>query len=136
MQSMMSPMGLFRWLLLSLVPQSIAHDMQSFQMTLMTGWLFQCANTTCSSSVTLTVSNARSCQIACLNNVFCRAASFQRSSSSCELFAYIPNQSESVSTDLEITTMIVIVGTRVPSGEYGFYNQSIVLRSSRNLSSY
>ena len=115
---MMSSIRVFQWLLCALVSQPVAHDMHSFKMSMRNGWVFQCANTTCPPSTILSIPNVRSCQMACLNQVSCQAASFQRSTSSCQLFAYNLNQDESVSTNVEIVTMIVMPGTRVPSGEY------------------
>ena len=116
----MSSMSIYPMILCVLVSHSIAHDMHSLKMSIMKGQLFQCANTTCPPSVSLTVSKVRNCQIACLNEDSCQAASFQRSTSSCDLFAYVPHLNESISTNVEMVAMIVISGTRAPLGEYDF----------------
>jgi hypothetical protein len=96
--------------------QSVAQDIRSFAMSLMTGWQFQCATTTCSPFVTVLVSNVRACQMACLAEVQCQAASFQQANSTCDLFTDISNQDENMSADVETVTMIVISGTRMPPG--------------------
>ena len=133
---------LLPWFLCGLVSQALGHNMHSFRISIIKGQLFQCANTTCSPSITLAVSSVRSCQIACLNDDSCRAASFQRSTSICELFAYAPNQNESMTTNVEMVTMFVISGTRVPSGEYDIesvlndrVHEQCYLRQTRYLTS-
>jgi hypothetical protein len=99
-----------------LIEQSVAQDMRSTVMSIMTGWQFQCATTTCLPFVTVTVSSVRRCQMACLAQVQCQAASFQQSTSTCELFTDISNQDENMSAHVETVTMIVIYGTRMPPG--------------------
>ena len=93
-------------------------------MSIMTGWQFQCVNTTCIPFVTTPASSIRACQINCLAEVQCKAASFEQTTSSCELFAKIQNQNGNMFANVEITTMIVISGTRMPPGEYK-YNVSL-----------
>ena len=85
-------------------------------MTIMAGWHFQCASTTCLPFVTLTASDVRQCQINCLNQIECQAASFQQSTYTCELFGYIPNQNSYISAYVDTVTMLVIDGTRIPPG--------------------
>jgi hypothetical protein len=99
-----------------LIAQSVAQDVRSVSMSIMTGWQFQCATTTCSPFVTVIVSNVRACQMACLAEVQCQAASFQQANSTCDLFTDISNQAENMSADVETVTMIVISGTRMPPG--------------------
>ena len=123
---MMSPILVFRWFLYALVSQSIANEMHSCKMSIMKGRLFQCANTTCPPFVSVAASNVRTCQIACLKKAFFQAASFQRSNSSCELFSFIPNQNESISTNYaEFVAMIVISGTRAPSGKWIMFTDDL-----------
>ena len=114
---MMPSSRIYQLILCALVSQTIAHDMHSLKMSIMKGQLFQCANTTCPASASHTVPNERLCQIACLKEVSCQAASFQRSTSICELFAYVPNPNESISTNAEVITMLVMSGTRLPLGK-------------------
>jgi hypothetical protein len=102
--------------LFTLIAQSVTQDIRSFSMSKMTGWQFQCATTTCLPFVTVTVSRICDCQTACLAQVQCQAASFQQSTSNCELFTNIKNQDENMSADVETVTMIVISGTRMPPG--------------------
>ncbi len=99
-----------------LITKSVAQDTRSFSMSIMTGWQFQCATTTCLPFVTVTVSRISECQTTCLAQVQCQAASFQQSTSNCELFTNIKNQDENMSADVETVTMIVISGTRMPPG--------------------
>ena len=85
-------------------------------MSIMTGWEFQCANTTCLPFVTVPTSSTRDCQLTCLAQVQCQAASFQQTTSSCKLFANIQNQNDNLFADVETITMIVMSGTRMPPG--------------------
>jgi hypothetical protein len=85
-------------------------------MSIMTGWQFQCVNTTCLPFVAATASSLRKCQITCLAQVQCQAASFQQATSNCKLFANIQNQIGNMFADVEIVTMIVMSGTRMPPG--------------------
>ncbi|CAF4190228.1 unnamed protein product, partial [Adineta steineri] len=74
------------WLLFMIITQSIAQDIRSMEMTLMTDYRFQCANTTCLPFISIITSDIRSCQVACLAESQCIAATFHRSTSDCELF--------------------------------------------------
>jgi len=82
----------------------------------MNGWQFQCANTTCLPFITVAALSLRSCQINCVAQVQCQAASFQQATSSCKLFANIQNQNGNMFADVETITMIVMSGTRMPPG--------------------
>ena len=90
--------------------------MHSFKMSIMKDAQFQCSSTTCLPFVTLTVSNIRACQIACLNNVQCQAASFHQSNSNCELFDNVDNQNGNMLTQMNVVSMSVISGTRIQAG--------------------
>ncbi len=85
-------------------------------MSIMTGWQFQCTNTTCLPFFTVTTSDIRECQLACLAQVQCQAASFQQTTSSCKLFANIQNQNGNMFADVDTITMIVMSETRMPPG--------------------
>ncbi|CAF1500168.1 unnamed protein product [Adineta steineri] len=106
----------FLLLLFVYLAQTIEVDRRSFKMSVMNGWRFQCANTTCLPFNTVRVSNMRNCQMTCLAQIFCEAASFYTTTSNCNLFAYISNQIGSMSADTNTITMIVIAATRIPSG--------------------
>jgi hypothetical protein len=99
-----------------LIAQLVAQDMRSTVMSIMTGWQFACATTTCLPFVTATVSSVRRCQMACLAQAECQAASFQQSNSTCELFTGIINQDGNMTPDVETVTMIVNYETRMPPG--------------------
>jgi len=99
-----------------LIAKLVAQDIRSFSISIMTGWQFQCVTTTCLPFATITVSSIYDCRTACLAQVQCQAASFQQSTSNCELFTDMTNQDENMSAHVETVTMIVISGTRVPLG--------------------
>ncbi|CAF1315019.1 unnamed protein product [Adineta steineri] len=83
-------------------------------------WKFRCANTTCLPFLNLITSTIMKCQMACLAQVYCRAASFYQSTSNCELFTDMSNEIAHMQPDTDITTMIVIAGTRSPPGSYEY----------------
>ncbi|CAF3784771.1 unnamed protein product, partial [Adineta steineri] len=83
-------------------------------MSLIPDSKFQCANTTCLPFINVITSNVRNCQVACLTQSQCRAATFHRSTSNCELFADMLNQNENMLADDDATSMNVISGTRFP----------------------
>ena len=101
---------------LVLIAQAAAQDMRSLQMSFMHGGQFQCMNTSCLPFVNISVADIRQCQLTCLALVQCQAASFQRTASTCELFAFIPNQTVYLSARVDTTAMIVDFGTRMPMG--------------------
>ncbi|CAF4402105.1 unnamed protein product, partial [Adineta steineri] len=86
------------------------------RMSLMRGWRFQCGNTTCLPFVNLITSTIMKCQMACLAQIYSRAASFHQLTSNCELFTDMSNEIANMQTDIGITSMIVITGTRSPPG--------------------
>ena len=103
-------------LLFALIGQSVTQDISSFVISVTTGWQFDCVNTTCIPFVTITASSIRACQISCLRQPQCQAASFDRSTSSCKLFTNIPDPNSNLLIDAETVTMIVKSGTRMPPG--------------------
>jgi hypothetical protein len=103
-------------LLCVLLGPSVAEDIRSIKMSVMTGWEFECTDTTCLPFANVIASSVRECQILCLAQVQCQAASFQQSTSSCKLFATIPNQNGDMAVDVETTTMIVISQARTLLG--------------------
>ncbi|CAF1369309.1 unnamed protein product [Adineta ricciae] len=78
------------------------------------GRKFQCATTTCSPFVNTVTPTIIKCEMTCLAQVYCRAASFHQSNSNCELFTDMSNEIGNMLTDLDIITTIVIAGTRSP----------------------
>ncbi|CAF1118141.1 unnamed protein product [Adineta steineri] len=106
------------WFLFMIIKQIIGEDTGSMIMSLIPDSKFQCANTTCLPFINVIKSNIRSCQVACLTQNQCRAATFHRSTSNCELFADILNQNGNMLADVDATSMNVISGTRFPSGQY------------------
>ncbi|CAF0904583.1 unnamed protein product [Adineta steineri] len=102
------------WLLFMIMTQIIGEDTQSMTMSLMVDSTFECANTTCLPFINVITSNIRSCQVACLTRSQCKAATFYRSTSNCELFADMLNQNGNMLADVDATSMNVISGTRFP----------------------
>ncbi|CAF4187303.1 unnamed protein product, partial [Adineta steineri] len=88
--------------------------MRSLRMSTKAGWQFECSNSNCSPLAVVIVSNIRQCQMACLAQVHCKAISFHKSSSNCELFADISNQNGNLVSNADIITIIVMDGTRIP----------------------
>ncbi|CAF0902586.1 unnamed protein product [Adineta steineri] len=103
------------WLLFMIITQLIGEDTRSVQMSLIPDSRFQCANTTCLPFINVITSRIRNCQVACLTQSQCRAATFHRSTSNCELFADMSNQNGNMLADVDTTSMNVISGTRFPS---------------------
>ncbi|CAF4095455.1 unnamed protein product, partial [Adineta steineri] len=84
-------------------------------MSTKAGWQFQCSSSSCSPLAIVIVSNLRQCHMACLAEVHCRAISFHKSSSNCELFADISNQNGYLVSNMDTITMIVMDNTRFPA---------------------
>jgi hypothetical protein len=83
-------------------------------MSIMSGWQFQLNNTTCITSIIVPTLNVRQCQMACLTQAQCRAATFDRSNSTCQLFFGTPNLNNNMSSNTDAVSIIVISGTRTP----------------------
>ncbi|CAF1294086.1 unnamed protein product [Adineta steineri] len=98
-----------------IINQSIGEDIRSIAMSLMIDFKFQCANTTCLPFVNIFTSNVRNCQVACLIQSQCTAATFHRSTSNCELFDNMVNQNGNMLTEADTTSMNIISGTRFPA---------------------
>ncbi|CAF0846744.1 unnamed protein product [Adineta steineri] len=98
-----------------LIGQSVTQNTNSFTISLIDGWEYQCVNTTCAPFATVVVSNIRMCQVACLNEVQCKAASFHQSTSKCQLFSDIPDENGNMLANMETVTMFVMAQTRMPS---------------------
>ena len=112
----MNWMRIFLLISIVFIDKSIGDDTRSVKMSIMKNSLFQCASTTCLPFITLTVSTVRQCQMACLANNRCQAASFHQTNSNCELFDNIASQNGNMTAQTNIVTMIAISGTRVPPG--------------------
>ncbi|UJR06604.1 hypothetical protein I4U23_010888 [Adineta vaga] len=92
-------------------------------MSIMNGWQFQCATTTCLPFSTVTVSNVRQCQTKCLYYTQCKSINFQLSISRCQLFSDTLDPSTDLQASTGMITMIVKDGTRVPSGLFKYNNK-------------
>ncbi|UJR24214.1 hypothetical protein I4U23_027181 [Adineta vaga] len=89
-------------------------------MSIMNGWEFQCANSTCLPFITTTAPNLLRCQIHCLGQPQCKAITFQQANLKCQLFINIVDQNSNLQANVETTTMIVISGTRMPPASVDF----------------
>ncbi|CAF1025794.1 unnamed protein product [Adineta steineri] len=105
------------WLLFMITAQVVGEDTQSMILSLLVDSKFQCANTTCIPFINVFTSNILNCQVACLTQSRCKAATFHRSTSSCEIFDNMLNQNGSILADVDATSMNVISGTRFPSDQ-------------------
>jgi hypothetical protein len=103
-------------LLLIVIARSVVEDIHLLEMSVITGLQFQCVNTTCLPYLVLAVLNVRDCQMACLSQVQCQAASFRQPTTTCALFTKILYQNIDMVDNVETTTMMVISGTRAPPG--------------------
>ncbi|CAF4083993.1 unnamed protein product [Adineta steineri] len=83
-------------------------------MSIMIGWQFHCVNTTCVPFTTVTALNRRQCQTTCLAKYLCKAATYHRSTSNCDLFVDLSNYNSTMLPDINIVTMIVTDGTKNP----------------------
>lgn len=77
---------------------------------------FQCTNTTCLPFAAFIVPNIHQCQIDCLAQIQCQAATFHRPSAYCELFNNSPDPNNPMVANIGTTTMIVTTRTRFPTG--------------------
>ena len=98
----------------------LTQNINSIEMTIMDGRQFQCATTTCLPYATVTASNILRCQMTCLQQTQCTATSFHRSTTECQLFTKDIDQNSSLGTAVDVVTMMVIPGTRLPSGKHRF----------------
>ncbi|CAF4181085.1 unnamed protein product, partial [Adineta steineri] len=103
------------WLVFMIITQPVEEDIRFVEMFLMPGCIFQCANTTYLPFINVITPNIKDCQVACLAQSQCTAATFHRSTCDCELFADILNQDENMMADVDATSVKVIRGTRFPS---------------------
>ncbi|CAF1483502.1 unnamed protein product, partial [Adineta steineri] len=94
--------------------QSGTEDIRLFRMSKINGWQFQCANTTCLPFVTIVVSNMIKCQTNCLAQIHCRAVTFHKSISTCQLFDDIINQNSNMLANTDTISATVILQTRIP----------------------
>lgn len=102
---------------LMLLERLVTQDMRLMRMSIMNGSQFQCVNTTCLPYATNIVSNNRKCQMSCLSDVYCKAASFHQVLSRCQLFNNGGNSFNNMMAHVNTISMIVITGTRNPPGE-------------------
>ncbi|CAF1205286.1 unnamed protein product [Adineta steineri] len=105
---------IFSLFLIVFIRQSATEDIRLFRMSKINGWQFQCANTTCLPFVTIVVSNMIKCQTNCLAQIHCRAVTFHKSISTCQLFDDIINQNSNMLANTDTISATVILQTRIP----------------------
>ncbi|CAF1439884.1 unnamed protein product [Adineta steineri] len=106
------------WLVFMIITQSVGEDIRSVRMSFIRGQKFPYTTPSCLPFANMITSTIMKCQMACLAQIYCRAASFQQSTSNCELFTDMSNEIAYMLPDADITTMIVIAGSRSPPGKY------------------
>lgn len=107
---------IFLLLFIVSIEKVIGNNMRSITMSIMNEQRLLCANTTCLPSVICTVSTIRACQIECLANDQCQAASFYPTNFNCTLFYNVFNQTNYMSFQTNVISMIVISQARILSG--------------------
>ncbi|CAF1173217.1 unnamed protein product [Adineta steineri] len=105
---------IFSLFLILLITQSATEDIRLFRMSKINGWQFQCANNTCLPFTTVTVSSMIKCQTNCLAQIHCRAVTFHKSISTCQLFDDIINQNSNMLANTDTISATVILQTRIP----------------------
>ncbi|CAF1049715.1 unnamed protein product [Adineta steineri] len=83
-------------------------------MSTMIGWQLHCVNKTCVPCTTVIVLNIFECRTACLAKFLCKAATYHQSTSNCDLFVDLSMYNGTMLLDMNIVTMIVTDGTRIP----------------------
>ncbi len=96
---------LFLFLILA---QSESQYSNTLMLSIMNDVRYQCVDPGCSSPIIISVSNLKSCQIACLMDANCRTATFDQSMNQCELSPDIPSQYGSMISQAGVVTLIAI----------------------------
>ncbi|CAF1406825.1 unnamed protein product [Adineta ricciae] len=99
-------------LLIIILEQSIGQDMRSVRMRIMKEQQFQCVTTTCLPYFNGIQSNRLQCQINCISQSQCRAASFHHLNSTCQLFNSATNEYTNLETAIGSVAMIVQLETQ------------------------
>ena len=86
-------------------------------MISLVGLKFYCAQSTCTPFANTTARDIFQCEVACLFVVQCKALTFHQSTLNCEIFGNVTNQTGNMLADSDVTTMVMIDGTRFPDGE-------------------
>ncbi|UJR11090.1 hypothetical protein I4U23_015272 [Adineta vaga] len=86
---------------------------------------YECNDSDCSSSKTVSVSDLRHCEIACLVDITCRTLTYDQSNNACQLFVDSPNERGNMLAQTDILTLIVLDNRPAPIVCTSmFYNQS------------
>lgn len=102
---------------LLIMEMTIPHS-EAISMTKLTGWQFECVNTTCCPFRVFNVPTISNCQAACLCEVQCKALHFYVPSSTCAMFNSTPNPIGNMLADINMTTMIISDAARMALGQY------------------
>lgn len=87
------------------------------KMSILNGQKYRCGQVPCSSFLNTTVSNVRRCQMACTGNGSCAVATFQKTTSLCQLYEFSIQLNGTLIPDSDAVTMIVTENGRNPLGE-------------------
>ncbi|CAF0882850.1 unnamed protein product [Adineta ricciae] len=111
------------------------NDIRSIQMLIANDKIFQCAQSTCLPFYNFVTSDIRRCQINCLNQDECVAATFYQSNLQCQLFNTSIKQNTNMSFEMNAVTMITVFRTRYPYDLITFSATSTSSTSSSSTSS-
>jgi hypothetical protein len=96
-------------LFLSLIlAQSESQYSNTLMLSIMNDVRYQCVDPGCSSPIIMSVSNLKSCQIACLMDANCRTATFDQSMNQCELSPDIPSEYGTMISQAGVVTLAAI----------------------------
>lgn len=84
-----------------------SNDMRSMHMSKIGDSRYECTDPGCLSSTTVPVSNLHYCQIACLDDLYCRTVTYDPFINSCEVFFDRPDEHGSMLAEAGVTTWIV-----------------------------
>ncbi len=91
-----------------IILQSESQYSNTLMLSIMNDVRYQCISPGCSSPIIMSVSNLKSCQIACLMDANCRTATFDQSINQCELSPDIPSEYGSMIAQAGVVTLTAI----------------------------
>ncbi len=103
--------------LIIILAKSDSQDIRSLELYQMSDTNYQCIDPACSPSTIVSVSDIRSCQIACLSDAKCRTVTFDHSTNVCQMFFDIPSVNGNLLTQAGVETMIAIDDRQLLGGK-------------------
>ncbi len=105
-------------LLLTIIVQLASQNIRTLLLSKINDVQYQCVDPGCSSATSITVTNLRDCEIACLSNMNCRTATYDQSNSECGLFADIPSQYGTIVPQAGVVTLMAIDGRQLSARKW------------------